>query len=301
MMVRPILVVTVWRGGDRFIRCLKSIDHSTVYFSKILISVTSDVDSTDLAAARNFASNHPTCEVICTGVELSTMRHQDFWVTHLERSGVMPNDWIYWLAYDDQIWPQGLATLANDRYELSLDPQAVYFGPWAMRHEQPDRLWSGTEADLMEVWTSFPSNGPTTLPLLTWIGDQLEQPTYIQMSGSVIPFANYLQLRDFKPQKGGPMRIEMATALGRGTICVSEFASPISVIYGRSNSDRANYGSVARHEDIHLIRYLLRYAAAHPSDSGCLFRVFFDQLSRRVGLQSTKAEEWRVRGTVISS
>lgn len=301
MMVKPILVVMVWRGGDRFIRCLQSIDPNTKFFSKILISVTSDLDSTDLALAREFASHHPTCEVICTGVELPTMRHQDFWITHLERSGVMPTDWIFWLAYDDQIWPQGLATLANKRHELSLDPQSAYFGPWAMRHEQPDLLWSGSEADHMEVWTSFPSNGPITLPLLTWIGDQLDQPTYMQMSGSVIPFANYVQLRDFKPQKGGPMRIEMATAAGKGTVYVSEFANPISVIYGRSNSDRANYASVARQEDIHLIRYLLRYAAAHPKNTWDLFKVFLNQLPRRVGRQSPKAEEWRIRGTTSSS
>lgn len=299
MKVKPILVVMVWRGGDRFLRCLRSIDHSSQYFSKILISVTSDPNSPDMLAAIKFASSHQNCEVICTGVELPTMRHQDFWVTHLENAGVNPKNWIYWLAYDDQVWPRGLAALSNSKHELDLDSHSVYFGPWAMRHEQPDVLWNGSETDHMEVWTSFPKTGPTTLPLLTWISDQLQQPTYMQMSGSVIPFENYLQLRDTIPKKTGPMRIEMATAAGINTRFVKEFAKPVSVIYGRSNSDRATYGSAARAEDIHLVRYLVKYVKSKPSQipslAGLVIQQSFIKVRERLGSRKPRTEEWRVR------
>lgn len=299
MMVKPIMVVMVWRGGDRFLRCLKSIDHSSHYFSRILISVTSDHTSPDMVAALKFASHHENCEVICTGVELPTMRHQDFWVTHLENAGVSPNDWIYWLAYDDQVWPDGLAALSNSKHELDLDLGHVYFGPWAMRHEQPEVLWHGSETDPMEVWTSFPQAGPTTLPLLTWIQDQLQQPTYMQMSGSVIPFANYVQLRDTAPKKNGPMRIEMATASGYNTQFVTEFAEPISIIYGRSNSDRATYGSAARAEDIHLLRYLAKYVKSKPRQipqlAGLVIQQSFIKVTERLGATKARNEEWRVR------
>jgi hypothetical protein len=299
MLTKPILVVMVWRGGDRFLRCLHSLEAASKYFSKILISVTSTPDSPDVQAAREFAARHKSCEVICTGVELPTMAHQDFWITHLENAEVSPSEWIYWLAYDDQVWAPGLAALANEDHELRLDPESVYFGPWAMRHEQPDCLWAGSESDPMEVWTSFPENGPTTLPLLIWIRDQLNQPTYMQMSGSVIPFSNYLELRDTEPHKTGPMRIEMATAAGRDTHFVHEFAHPVSVIYGRSNSDRASYGAAARTEDIHLLRYLAHYARSNPSQIPRLINLVTRQSVKKVAeklrLRAPYGEEWRVR------
>lgn len=298
--VKPILVVMVWRGGERFARCLSSVASSAQYFSRIVLSITSELDSSDVQLANAFKSEHPEVEVICTGVELPTMQHQDYWVTYLEQTGAKDTDWIYWLAYDDQVWPRGLQVLTNSSAELSLDANTVYFGPWAMRHEQPDTLWAGSESENMEVWTSFPAQGPTTLPLLKWITDQIHQPTYMQMSGSVIPFANYVELRDSTPKKTGPMRIEMATAAGRKTHSVSEFAEPISVIYGRSNSDRATYGSAARKEDIHLIRYLLRHATGNPREFPELVSLLSGQakaqLKQRFFGSPAPTEEWRVRG-----
>lgn len=299
--MKPILVVMVWRGGDRFIRCLSSIAQSQQYFSRIVLSITSEMDSADHEQAIEFSTQHKGVEVICTGAELPTMQHQDFWVTYLEENGARTSDWIYWLAYDDQVWPNGLKSLTNASHELSLELDTAYFGPWAMRHEQPDVLWSGDENVPMEVWTSFPTNGPTKLPLITWISEQLKQPTYMQMSGSVIPFANYLQLRDSQPKKTGPMRIEMATAAGSNTRFVAEFAHPISVIYGRSNSDRANYGSVARTEDIHLLRYLTKRARSNPREYASIAQLVTQQAAQQFGQRLMKrkppTEEWRIRSS----
>lgn len=300
MLTKPILVVMVWRGGARFARCLESIESSTQYFSKILLSVTSTAQSPDVIAANEFAAHHSHVEVICTGKELPTMAHQDFWVTHLEAAGTDPLAWIYWLAYDDQVWPHGLIALTNSHHELDLDPESVYFGPWAMRHESPEELWAGSDSKPMETWTSFPQKGPLTLPLLTWIADQLKQPTYMQMSGSLIPFRNYLQLRDSQPKKTGPMRIEMATAAGINTKYVTELLEPISVIYGRSNSDRASYGAAARIEDIHLLRYLAKYARANPTQITNLLNLLVQQSSAQIKQRllniAPSEEEWRVRG-----
>ena len=58
----------------------------------------------------------------------------------------------------------------------------------------------------------------------------------------------------------------MGTASGTNTAKVSEFAEPINMIYGRSNSDRASYGNAARSEDIHPIRYLWKHAKFHPME-----------------------------------
>ncbi len=296
--MQPILVCMVWRGGARFERCLTSIAASTHHFQRVVLSITAPDDSPDMERAREFQREHPTVEVICTQQELPTMQHQAFWVDYLESTHASPSDWIYWLAYDDQVRPAGIDALTDEQGSWPLDQHTVYIGPWAMRHESADTLWSGNDDEAMESWTSFPKDGPTRLPLLTWIRDQLRQPTYMQMSGSVMPFANYLELRDGRPRKQGPMRIEMATAAGTGTEYVQEFDEPISIIYGRSNSDRANYGRAARKEDVHLLAWLARWARHHPSQAGELAAIIADQVRARVTRSALPEEEWRVRGTL---
>jgi len=299
---KPILVVMVWRGGERYTRCLESIAESTQFFSRVVLSIAADVNSADYKRTQDFCVEHANVEAICANEELPTMAHQDFWVTYLEKSGATPQDWIYWLAYDDQVYTPGMTMLfGGNSPQLTLEADTVYFGPWAMRHEQPEQLWSGNPHEPMETWTSFPKLGPLKLPLITWIADQLKQPTYMQMSGSLIPFRNYVELRDGSPKKTGPMRIEMATAAGTQTKFVQELPKPISVIYGRSNSDRANYGNEARKEDIHLIRWLSRYAQANPTQWVHMITLIAQQMStiarRKVTKSQPPHEEWRVRGT----
>jgi|FLOH01.1.fsa_nt_gi hypothetical protein len=295
----PILVMMSWRGGARLQRCLHSIAANKHNFSRIIISLTATPDSEDVKIAKAFQDQNPEVEVLCTNVELPTMEHQSFWVDYLTDSGTQPTDWIYWLAYDDELNTAGLAQVqdSNGSWPLSLD--TVYFGPWAMRHETPTKLWSGNNEDDPPVWTSFPAEGPTRLPILTWIRDQIDQPTYMQMSGSLIPFRNYLELRRGRPKKSGPMRIEMATALGRKTLYVEELSAPISTIYGRSNSDRATYGNAARKEDIHLMAWIGRYAATHPNAVIDLLAISARQIKRqwlqKMGRQKPVEEEWRAR------
>ena len=298
----PILIVMVWRGGERFTRCLDSIRETHDLFSRIVLSVTATENSPDHTTALKFASEFSNVEVICTGAELPTMAHQDFWVNYLQRTETDPGEWIYWLAYDDQVFAPGMRNLFPGNGEsFSLQTDSVYFGPWAMRHEKPDELWNGGESSPMETWTSFPTNGPLKLPLITWIGDQLAQPTYMQMSGSLIPFRNYVELSHGTPKKSGPMRIEMATAAGAFTKYVRELPKPISVIYGRSNSDRASYGNDARKEDSHLVRWLLRYAKANPTQWANVISLITHQALMITKRKATKTpapkEEWRVRGT----
>lgn len=127
------------------------------------------------------------------------MEHQSFWVDYLAYSGTQTTDWIYWLAYDDELNASGIAQVqdSNNSWPLSLD--TVYFGPWAMRYETPSELWSGNNEDALPVWTSFSTDGSYRLPVLTWIRNQLNQPTCMHMSGSLIPFRNYLELRGGRP------------------------------------------------------------------------------------------------------
>ena len=261
---RPILVMMVYRGGARFQRALTSLVPALDCFHRVILSVTSAEDSEDLATARRFAAQHPGVEVLCTGQELPTMAHQAFWIDHLEKTGVRPEDWILWLAYDDELRVRGIRSIVDDQGNWPLHAGTAYFGPWAMRHEQADVLWHGDPAEPLDSWTSFPLDGPLRTCVIDWIGAQLYQPTYMQMSGSVCTFDSHRSLVRGVLRKGGPMRIEMATAAALNTRFVEEFPEPISIIYGRPNSDRASYGRAARREDWHLLIHLLGYLFRHP-------------------------------------
>lgn len=299
---RPVLVVMAWRGGERFARCLESIARSKQHFSRIVLSVTSPPDSPDLVRARAFADEHPEVEVICTGRELPTMEHQAFWIDHLQRTGAKADDWIYWLAYDDEVRLRGIEAIVDDTGGWPLQRGTAYFGPWAMRHERADLPYDGPLDEPLESWTSFPLAGPLRLPVLEWIRQQLVQPTYMQMSGSVCPFASFVALRDSRPRKTGPMRIEMAVASAPPTTHVAEFPEPVSIIYGRSNSDRASYGRAARKEDLHLAAWLAQYVRRHPGEWTGLAGAGADVVAMYAKAAATRRglprEEWRVRGVV---
>jgi len=298
-MVKPILVMMSWRGGERLKRCLRSIAEAEHYFDRIVLSITGEHECDDMVRALRFQSDHPLVEVICTGKELPTMAHQAFWIDYLQQTQAKPAEWIYWLAYDDQVAIDGIEHVVDPQGNWPLKSNTVYFGPWSMRHETPEDLWSGDPKSPPQVWTSFPSGGSRRIPVLQWIANQLERPTYMQMSGSVIPFHNYLELRNGRPRKNGPMRIEMATALGSKTTHVAEFAEPVSIIYGRSNSDRATYGKAARKEDIHLIAWLARYTFQNPGSLPKSVSILASSALRAfsvgIGLQPNAQEEWRER------
>lgn len=300
--LQPILVVLDYRGADRFRRALESVADAQHLFSRVVLSVTAAEDSEDMSIAREFSIEHPGAEVICPGRELPTMQHQAFWIDHLERTGASRTDWIYWLAYDDQIRRAGIEAMVDEHGNWPLHPGTAYFGPWAMRHEQPEETFDGPWDEPLESWTSFPSQGPTRLPVARWIADQLRQPTYIQMSGSVCTFESHRSLIRSRPAKNGPMRIEMATAAAPCNAHVEEFSGPVSIVYGRSNSDRASYGKAARKEDVHLMAWLARYSLHHPMASAEVARAAMHgiggPLIDRLGRRRRPQEEWRVRAVV---
>ena len=91
----------------------------------------------------------------------------------------------------------------------------------------------------------------------------------------------------------------MATAAGIRTKFVQELPHPISVIYGRSNSDRADYGNAARKEALHLIRGLLRYKYSHLTQWGNVVSLIAQQalkLAKRKAIRDPAPEkDWRAR------
>lgn len=302
-VVRPHLVVMSYRGGERFRRCLESVSSTQQHFDRIILSVTAPAGSADEVLARAYARDSiPKAEVLWTGQELPTMEHQTFWVDYLESTGVRGTEWIYWLAYDDQVFGRGIEAIVDNHGNWPLNQGTAYFGPWAMRHESAEVVLPGEWNEPLESWTSFPVEGPTQLPVLSWVGRQLRQPTYMQMSGSVCTFQSYLEVRDGHPRKRGPMRIEMATALATSNDFVAEFDSPVSVIYGRPNSDRASYGAAARSEDRHLALWAARYCRTSPHRARLLAREVSSLAAHRRMVRRGRAEQhvedWVVRGVV---
>jgi len=298
--LQPILVMMSYRGGERLSRCLKSIERSQHHFKRVILSVTAATDSEDMQQCTEFQDRNPGVEVICTGQELPTMQHQAFWIDYLQSTGATQTDWIYWLAYDDEVRTRGIDEITDDDGNWPLEQDTVYFGPWAMRHEKPGTLWDGDPTAPLESWTSFPIDGPLKLPVLEWIRQQLVQPTYMQMSGSVCPLRNFIDLKNGKPTKKGPMRIEMAVAASGSSMYAGEFTEPLSIIYGRPDSDRATYGSLARREDLHLLALLTRHAGRGLASAVSFARVLSDgsreQFRHRVLRHPPLVEEWRKRG-----
>lgn len=112
--LRPTLVMMTYRGGARLDRCLESIAAAADHFDRIILSVTAPEDSYDMTTCLEFKRTRvPHAEVLCTKRELPTLDHQAVWVTHLEETGVKATDWIYWLAYDDEVRLTASRTLST--------------------------------------------------------------------------------------------------------------------------------------------------------------------------------------------
>jgi hypothetical protein len=301
--LQPVLVLPVYRGGIRFERALTSVRRSEKYFRRIVVSLNSAKGSDDERIIEEYREQGETkIEVIQTGSELTWMPHQYFWLSHLESTGESSDDWVYWFAHDDEVKPTGIARILAGDGSWPLRPNTVYLGPWGMRYDEIDRLYDGPTDTGVESWTSFPLDGPLRLPAAEWIAQQLEQPTYINMSGCVTQLASFQELRAFPIAKPGGMRIEMATAAAPHNLFVEEFSEPVIITYTSKGSDRTKYAAVARKDDRHMVAWLANYVVRHPGAVAPTARATFtvgrnylNVLTRRGSLP---AEDWRFRTMV---
>jgi hypothetical protein len=298
-----VLVLPVYRGGEKFQRALESIRATEQYFRRIVISLNGPLDSLDAERAQGFLADGSTkVEVVQTGSELPWMQHQYFWLAHLEATGERPHDWVYWFAHDDEIRARGLAQLTDEHGGWPLTPQTIYLGPWGMRYDPPGAMYSGDPGAPLESWTSFPLAGPLRLSVGEWVSQQLVQPTYINMSGCVTQLASFQALRNFPIPKPGGMRIEMATAAAPNNRYVQEFSEPVVTTYTSKGSDRTTYAAVARKDDAHMAAWLGRYITRHPAaaipSARAALMVGAGHLKARLGRGSLPEEDWRYRETV---
>ena len=303
MTLQPVLVMPVYRGGLKFERALDSVRRSERYFRRIIVSLNGPLESADRVAIDRYLASAPSkVEVIQTGTELPWMEHQYFWVTHLERTGETADTWVYWFAHDDQLRPRGIAAQVDSDGSWRLKSRTVYLGPWGMRYDPLGEMYAGDMNAPVESWTSFPLGGPLRLSVAEWIAQQLEQPTYINMSGCVTQLASFQDMRAFVVPKPGGMRIEMATAAAPRNLFVEEFSEPLVITYTSKGSDRTTYAAVARQDDRHLAAWLANYVLRHPRAGLPTLRaaanVASSHLRVRMGRGTLPTEDWRYRSTV---
>ena len=293
----------VYRGGAKFARALASVRPAEQYFQRIVVSLNCEPDSPDHAIVQAYLDQGPsTLEFIQTGRELPWMAHQYFWLAHVESTGTRSTDWITWFAHDDQLRPRGIEAITDTEGNWPLIEHTTYLGPWGMRYDPLGGMYDGAPDAPLESWTSFPKTGPLRLPVSEWIAQQLEQPTYINMSGCVTQLASFQQMRAFPYTKPGGMRIEMATAAAPHNRFVQEFSEPIVITYTSKGSDRTTYAKVARKDDAHMAawwaNYLLRHPSGIPAGARCTVRLATHAIGRKFGRSQPIQEDWRYRETV---
>ena len=301
--LQPILVLPVYRGGLKFERALRSVRAAEPFFRRIVISLNSPADSPDLETVENYRNDGPsTIEVIHTHEELPWMAHQYFWLDYLERTGEGPDSWVLWFAHDDQLRVAGIEAMTSTNGSWPLGERTIYLGPWGMRYDPPGGLYDGPADAPLESWTSFPIDGPLRLSVAEWIAQQLEQPTYINMSGCVTQLASFQAMRRFPVAKPGGMRIEMATAAAPNNLYVQELDEPVVITHTSPSTDRTTYAAVARKDDAHMVAWLANYLTRHPSAIPATARAASKLASRgftqRLGKSEAVTEDWRMRETL---
>jgi hypothetical protein len=296
-MTRPLLVIPVYRGGERFLRCLAGLPPNLHYFDGVTLSINSGSGSSDEQAARAFASLHPGVQVVVTGRELTSFDHTRFWAAQLELRGITGRQPLLWLAHDDELHTPGLAHLAPTGGAWDLDPHTTYLGPWIVRHESVSQLWQPPADYQDEVWTCF--RGASPQKGIDWIRQQLQRPTYISFSGCVFPFASMQSLVACRPRKKAGMRVEMSMVAAPGMRDAAEFAVPVSIVYGRADSDRATIPRrSAQLDDLHLLYWLGRHSAASAGTRRAYGSILSTAVGHRVSALRGRpgpGEEWLVR------
>jgi hypothetical protein len=297
---RPVLVIPVYRGGERFARCLRSLVCAAEYFSSVVISINGPAESLDLQAAEGFQLQAGLAvAVLNTTVEMNSMSHSRFWTNELRRRHLPATAHVMWLGHDDELNPEGLA-LACPEGQWPLQPSTMILGPWQLRHESVDALYEAPENEKLETWTCFPDRAAPPQPSLNWVCDQLLNPTYLNLTGGVFAFGSLLDIVDFRIRKASGMRMEMTLATAPGTLFITELAEAVTIVHGRADSDRATIPVAhTRRDDRHLLMWLSRYAAVTPKTRTEFVSTLAQLVALRfrvaIGRARLPVERWVVR------
>ncbi len=141
----------------------------------------------------------------------------------------------------------------------------MVLGPWKMRHESIDEMYEVPDDEVLETWTCFPNNSQIPLKSMDWVSDQLLHPTYLNLTGGIFPLRSVCEILEFRVHKASGMRMEMTLTTSPNIEYVTELPEPITIVYGRADSDRATIPRRdAVRDDRHLLLWLTRYTFLTP-------------------------------------
>lgn len=300
-LVKPLLLVPVYRGGARFQRCLRSIEQAGTYFSCVVLSINGSADSPDMREALAFKErvSFPVL-VFNTRTELDSMNHTCFWAQQLQDHQFSPDQLIMWLGHDDELDVESLRVVCPEGM-WHIDASTMVLGPWKLRHESVNELYKAPENEFLETWTCFPSSAGIPMRSMDWVCDQLLHPTYLNLTGGIFPLQSVIEIIEFRVHKVSGMRMEMTLATAPDVKSVTELPHAVTIVYGRADSDRATIPRAnAVKDDRHLLLWLSRYSLVN-SRSRKRFLHTVIKLARlkfkiAIGKAQLPNEDWVVRG-----
>lgn len=98
----PVLLIPVFRGGDDFKRCLKSLKNCAHLFSKIFISINGSQSSEDESSIMQSDVYQHSPSILKTDENLSAVQHI-IWITCQLKSQISGDDKIFLLCHDDEL------------------------------------------------------------------------------------------------------------------------------------------------------------------------------------------------------
>jgi len=257
---RPFIMVPVYRGGDEFEPCLRSIRESIGCFERVFISCNGPSAIEDEQRARDaLGSLGERIVYLRTTQTYPFIPHFAFYVEQMHRRSVRPSDWVLMLQHDDWLNPVNVQQVSGDGSNWELEPGTLYLGPWDVYWEPTVEAVGGIAAATPERVSALYDLDIPAMDVGKWIARELTDPYYINTTGAIAQFRHWAEMARARPRKPGGMRFEMTLATSRGIDEVRQFPVPLVSVMARPDSEREQYSTWAkRKDDAHFVAWAAR-------------------------------------------
>ena len=259
-MLKPVVMVPVYRGGDEFLACLESIRAACDLFAHFYLSFNGPEAERDEQMAREALQGiEPNVTFIRTPRTLDFIRHFAFYVNHMASTGVKEDTWVLMLQHDDWLNTGNIRTCTDDGDDWDLRPASLYLGPWDVFWEPTVQALGGVENTNPELISALYDINRTDMPQGDWIARELLEPYYINTTGAIAQFRHWFAVAHARPPKPGGMRFEMTLACSPGIRTIRQFDTSLVSVMARPDSEREKYSSLAkRKDDAHFVFWAAR-------------------------------------------
>jgi hypothetical protein len=223
---RFVLFVPVYRGGNMFQRCLRSLERSQHLFDLIVISLNGDEVAEDLASVASSNLEECRVKVLTTRRLLPPARHLA-WATRAIKPYLQLTDHVLLLAHDDELDAHGLDHWVRTR---SSD--------WHLRAWIGDYLYiDDRDPDVAPLGLqAIPDSTPLPLRLSGWLAVNATDPRqYVDtnMSGISVPFSTLLRTSRFitTTRMTNGSRFEYILVSSRSNVAIDRRSPPVGIIH----------------------------------------------------------------------